>query len=172
MLPSRLLLAFAVLAAAPAVAAEDLAAPARAVTREVNGALATLQRAAFRSQRPYVGYASEVVAWRDASGVRKLEVTDLDDSGSVVTEYYFRDADLVFAYVAIKAWTDTREVTRNEQRFYFRRGALLRWLDGMDKVERGAADPEFARERDLLLDAAAFHREAANRAFTARNPAR
>jgi hypothetical protein len=162
----------AVLLAAPAVAAQPAdTAFAREVTAEVNGGLARMQRVAFRAQRPDVDYESQVRAWRDDHGLRKIEVTDLDDSGSVVTEYYFRDAGLVFAYVAIKGWKGEREVTRIERRQYFRGDAMVRWLDGMDKVERTADDPEYPAEATLRLDAARFYLDASTTAFQdARTP--
>lgn len=169
MLPIRLLWIAAVLAAPPSLAAPDtaadVAATARAVTREVNGALATLERATFRAQRPDVAYASEIRAWRDATGVRKVEATDLDDSGSVVTEYYYRDGDLVFAYVAIKGWQGAREVTRVEHRQYFLDGTMTRWLAGMDKMLRAPDDPDLADEAQTRHAAAMFFHAAATRAF-------
>lgn len=88
-----LLLAAALCSAPPLVAAPADTALAREVTAEVNGALARLERSAFTAQLGGVAYKSQVRAWRDATGVRKVEVTDADDSGSVVTEYYFRGAD-------------------------------------------------------------------------------
>ncbi len=160
-----LLLAAALCSAPPLVAAPADTALAREVTAEVNGALARLERSAFTAQLGGVAYKSQVRAWRDATGVRKVEVTDADDSGSVVTEYYFRGADLVFAYVAIKGWKGEREVTRVERRQYFRGGALQLWLDGMDKVPRGADDPEYRDEARRRLEAAQFYREAAGLAF-------
>ncbi|MCE3003620.1 MAG: hypothetical protein LW860_13120 [Xanthomonadaceae bacterium] len=166
MLPIRLLWIAAALAAPPSLAAPDtVAAVARAVTREVNGALATLESTTFRSRRPDVAYDSEIRAWRDASGVRKVEATDLDDSGSVVTEYYYRDGDLVFAYVAIKGWQGAREVTRVEHRQYFRDGAMTRWLAGMDKVARAPDDPDYAGEARTRHAAAMFFHDAATSAF-------
>jgi hypothetical protein len=154
------------LSASPLVSATPAdAARARAVTAEVNGSLGRMQVSSFRAQRPDVEYVSEVRAWRDATGVRKVEVTDLDDSGSVVGEYYYGDGELVFAYVAVKGWRDGREVTRNEQRLYFRDGALVRWLDGMDKVLRAADDPAYADESRLRVDAARFYRDAAIATF-------
>lgn len=169
MLPIRLLWIAAALAAPPSLAAPDtttdVAATARAVTREVNGALDRLERADVRARRPDVAYDSQIRAWRDTTGVRKVEATDLDDSGSVVTEYYYRDGDLVFAYVAIKGWQDAREVTRVEHRQYFRDGTMTRWLAGMDKVVRAPDDPDYAGEAQTRLAAAMFFHDAATRAF-------
>lgn len=160
-----LLVAAAALAAPPLQAAPADTALAREVTAEVNGALARLERTAFTAQLKGVAYKSQVRAWRDAGGVRKVEVTDADDSGSVVSEYYFRGTDLVFAYVAIKGWKGEREVTRNERRQYYRGATLVQWLDGLDKVPRSSDDPEFRDEARRRLEAAQFYREAAGLSF-------
>lgn len=162
------LLAAALIAAQPVIAPAtptEAAATARAVTREVDGALDRLDRAEFVARRPGVDYDSRVVAWRDATGVRKVEAIDLDDSGSVVGTYYFRSGALVFAYIATKGWQGEREVTRHERRQYFQDGALVRWLDGMEKAERLPDDPDFAPEARERLAAAAFYRDEARRAF-------
>jgi len=155
----------AVLFTMPVFAVPDPAAAARQITREVDGALPRLERTDFLARCPDVEYPSEIRAWRDARGVRKVEATDLDDSGSVVTEYYFRDGELVFAYVAIKGWLGEREATRDEHRQYFRDGAMTRWLAGMDKVPRTVDDPDFAAESRIRHAAAMFFRDAATRAF-------
>lgn len=161
-----LLLAAALLAGQGAAFAQPDTAYAREVVAEVNGKLASLEQAAFSAQRRNVEYRSAVKAWRDGSGVRKLEVTDLDDSGSVVTEYYYRDGALVFAYVAVKGFNDAgREVTRVEQREYYRDGRLFHWLGGLEKMPIPATDPGFARESKERLAASAFYAEAAKAAF-------
>lgn len=168
----RALLASALLAAClPALGQPDPEASARAAVAEVNGRLATLERAKFTAQRRGVEYTSRVTAWRDASGVRKLEVTDLDDSGSVVAEYYYRDRSLVFVYVAVKGFNAAgREATRVEQRLYFRSGTLVRWLGGMDRVPVAAADPEFARQAKARLEASDVFVQAAALAFAKEAP--
>lgn len=165
MILARLVLAVALLAAPWVYAAPADSALAREVTAEVNGSLGRMQRVDFKAQRRDVAYGSEVRAWRDAGGVRKVEVTDLDDSGSVVSEYYFRDATLVFVYVAIKGWQGDREVTRSERRQYFRDGMMVRWLDGMDKVLQAPDDPAHSAESRLRADVAGFYRDAATAAF-------
>jgi hypothetical protein len=158
-LAASLLAATATAPTSPAAAA----AVAREVTRDVNGALDRLDRVAFTARRPDVAYDSQLVAWADTTGVRKIEATDLDDSGSVVGEYYFRDGELVFAYVATKGWQGDREVTRHERRQYFQRGAMVTWLDGMEKAPRAPDDAEFAAEARERIAAATFFRDAALR---------
>lgn len=93
-------------------------------------------------------------------------MVDADDSGSVVTEYYYRDGALVFAYIAVKGFNDAgREVTRVEQRQYFRDGRLVLWLGGLEKAPIPATDPEFARESSERAAASAFYLEAAKAAY-------
>jgi hypothetical protein len=98
--------------------------------------------------------------------VRKVEVTDLDDSGSVVTEYYYRAGRLVFAYVAVKGFDPQgREVTRIEQRQYFRDGRMVQWLGGMEKATIPSTDTRYAGEAKDRIASAAFYGEAAEIAF-------
>ena len=103
-------------------------AAARQTMREVNESLARFTKASFEAKRPDVEYRSEVTAWSDAQGVRKLAVTDRDDSGDVVTEYYYASGSLVFVYQAIKGYNDAgKQVTRGEERSTF---AMGRWWRG------------------------------------------
>jgi hypothetical protein len=174
--PLAALLAAACLAffpVTPALAQADTAA-AREAVADINGRLARLERAGFRTQRPEVEYASQVKAWADAQGVRKLEVLDRDDSGDVVTEYYFAGGALVFAYRAIRGYNEAgRQATRSEDRQYFRDGKMFRWLGGLEKAAVAPGDPEFATEGRERLAAADFYLQAARRAFAARpSPAR
>ena len=143
---------------------------AREVNAEVNGKLARLDAVAFSARRPDVAYTSEVRAWADAGGVRKLEVTDRDDSGDVVTEYYYAGGALVFAYQAVKGFNAAgRQATRLEERQYFRDGRMFQWLSGKDKVANPPAGAEFAKESKSRLAASAFYVRAADEAFAGRN---
>lgn len=154
------------LAPLPAMA-EDGVALARKVYGEVNGALAGMAHESFTAQRRGVEYRSDVKAWRDANGIRKAEVTDRDDSGNVVTEYYYSGGRLAFAYVAVRGLDGKgREVTRVEQRQYFQDGRMVQWLGGMDKAVIAPTDPAYAAEGKERLAAAAFYRDAAEAAFT------
>lgn len=150
--------------------AQDAVSLARKVYADVNGDLAGMARESFTAQRKGVEYRSDVKAWRDGSGVRKVEVTDRDDSGNVVTEYYYSGGQLAFAYVAVRGFDGKgREVTRVEQRQYFRDGRMVHWLGGMEKAAIPPTDPEYAKEGKERVSAAAFYRDAASLAF-AKNP--
>lgn len=133
-------------------------AQARQVFSEVNQQLTQLKKSAFKAKRPDVSYSSEIKVWSDDSGVRKLEITDRDDSGDVITEYYYAASNLVFVYQAVKGFNDAnKQVTRNEDRQYFQAGKMFKWLSGTDKsiVEPNSAD--FSSEAKIRLAASVFY---------------
>jgi hypothetical protein len=145
--------------------ANDETALARQVFEEVNRQLPGMGRVALVAKRPDVEYKSSLRAWSDKSGLRKIEATDRDDDGNVITEYYFADGALVFAYVATQGFDKgNRPVTRNEDRQYFRSGKMFRWLAGKEKTPRPPASPDFIEEGRSRAAAARFFAEAVARA--------
>ena len=75
----------------------DPTALARAVYAHVNQNAPQMATQRFRARVPGVAYTSEVVASVEQGRVRKLAVTDRDDSGDVLTDLYFAaDGALVF----------------------------------------------------------------------------
>lgn len=159
-LPALVVVAIAC-CATPAANAQVDTAFAREVHAEVEKGLDRMQVVSFTARRPRVQFTSEVRAWSDAGGVRKVRTVDRDDSGDVVTEYYFKGGALVFAYEAILgAGAAGKPVTRVEHRQYFREGRMVRWLGGLEKADL-AKDPEFARAGRERLAAAAFFRDGA-----------
>jgi hypothetical protein len=162
----------AVLALYSLAIAQDDTSPARQLYADVNKQLSGLKKAATLARLPGAGYESEVRAWSDESGVRKLEVTDRDDDGDVVTEYYYADGTLVFAYQAIKGFNQAgKQVTRGEERQYFSGGAMFKWLGGMDKIANAPGSAEFAKQSKSRLAASAFHLQAIAKAESAKEPA-
>ena len=118
------------------------------------------------AKRLDVEYKSELTIWRDKSGVRKIEAVDRDDSGDVVTAYYYRDGALVFAYQAIKGYNDAgKPVTRTEERQYFKDGKMFKWLSGLglDKDANAPASAYFTTESKTRLAASAFFVQAVNK---------
>ena len=145
-------------------------AQARHVSKEVNQQLAQLKKTSLNAKRPDVAYTSNIKVWSDDSGVRKLEVTDLDDSGDVMTEYYYEGGKLVFVYQAVKGFNDAnKQVTRHEERQYFRADKMFKWLRGTDKSEVAPKSSDFAAEATTRLAASAFYAKAAAQGSAAKN---
>jgi hypothetical protein len=160
------------LASGPALAQVDTAL-ARRVYAEVNGALARLDKVSVVARRPDDARRSEIAAWADASGIRKLQVTHRANDGDVVTEYYYARGALVFAYRAVKGYNAAGwPVTRDEERQYFRDGAMIRWLSGMDRIPNNPRSEAFARQARARLAASAFYVRSAERAFDRRTSRR
>lgn len=131
---------------------------ARQVYIDVNQQLSTYKKAAFKAKRPDVSYTSNVKVWRDILEIRKIEVTDLDDSGDVITEYYYTGGQMVFAYQAVKGFNDkNKQVTRHEERQYFEDGKMFKWLSGTDKSIVAANSSDFAAEAKTRLAASTFY---------------
>ncbi len=148
----------------PAVTALALSAQAdvaaiRQVVNDINTRFKGLTATRYVAQQAGVEYRSEVKAWADDRGVGKIEATAHDDDGDVVTEYYFADGALVFIYEAIKGYNDAgRQVTRSEERLYFKGGAMLAWRSGMgDVTDNDPKSPDFAEQARSRLAFAAFH---------------
>lgn len=133
-------------------------AEARNVSAEVQKQLGSFKKVNFVAKRPDVDYKSEVTAWSDTSGVRKLEVTDRFESGDVVTGYLYANGVLVFVYQANKFFNKAgMQVTLDEEREYFRDNKMLKWLRGLEKAVNNPSSAEFAREANMRLAASAFY---------------
>lgn len=95
--------------AAPA----EALAQARAVYAEVNQNAPRMTTTRFRARVPAAEYTSEVVASSEQGQVRRLAVTDPDDSGNVLTDLYFtREGALVLPCVPRR---DTRPTGKSER---------------------------------------------------------
>ena len=118
------------------------------------------------AKRSDVSYQSEVRAWLDTRGVRKLEVTDHDDHGDVVTEYYYSNGALVFVFQAIKGFDDAgKQVTRREERQYFLNAAMFKWLSGKEQTVNEPDSDDFEQESRTRLAASSVYVQAANLAI-------
>lgn len=117
-------------------AAPDAMAQARAVYAEVNQSEAQLTTRRFAARVRDAAYTREVVAKLGQGQVRKLAVTDLDDSGNVLTDLYFAaDGTLVFALRTIQGYKSNGQLeTRGENRLYFQQGRLIHMLAGLTKT--------------------------------------
>jgi hypothetical protein len=145
---------------APALAQDDTALH-REVYADVNKRKATMRSIEARGYRPGAGHSSELTAWVENGEVRKIAALERDDAGDVATEFYYRRGRLLFVYQAIKGHEKGRkQVTRVENRLYFRDGRLLHMLGGAEKAPQDPQSPDFreaeaaaSRASDAFLDA-------------------
>lgn len=162
---SRFLCALLVLSAAlPAwPAPPDPMAQARAVYTELNQSVQRMTPLRFLARVPGVEYTSEVLALLDQGRVRKLSVTDPDDSGNVLTDLYFaNDGSLVFALRTVQGYTSSGQIqTRNEHRLYFQQDRLVNMLAGLTKTPLPLNDPLARNEASATIAMAAAFRKAA-----------
>lgn len=153
----RLLLGASILSwvawAGAQVAPTDPAAPARAVYAEVNQHAPRMATQRFRARVPGHDYTSEVQAWVDKGVVRKLAVTDRDDSGDVLTDLYFNsEGALVFGLRTTLGFKANGAVqARNEERLYFQQGRLVQMLAGLSKTVLPPSDAMAQTEARSLL---------------------
>lgn len=158
----RYLLLACTLAMPAGAAPPDPMARARAVYTEVNQGVQRMSAQRFLARVPGVEYVSEVVASVDKGQVRKLAVTDPDDSGNVLTDLYFdSDGALVFALRTTQGYTASGQVkTRNEHRLYFEQDRLVHMLAGMTKTPLPPGDRFAQAEAAIAQTMAAALRKA------------
>jgi len=150
-------------------------AQARQLFAETNKKLPQLERVTFMSKRPGVDYKAEGKAWVDSGAIKKIEITERDDGGDVVSEFYYSGATLVFVYEAVKGFADSgnskKQITTSEERYYFRDGKLFKWVSGMgnDKGGNAPSSPEFAGAAKYRLAASAAFQAAALKALAAKS---
>lgn len=145
--------------AAPA----EALAQARAVYAEVNQNAPRMTTTRFRARVPAAAYTSEVLASSEQGQVRRLAVSDPDDSGNVLTDLYFtREGALVFALRTTQGYAPNGQIrTRNEHRLYFEQGRLVHMLTGIDKAAVSPGDPLARTEAAITSGMAVALRKAA-----------
>jgi len=141
----------------------DPLAQARATYAEVNQNSQRMATQRFRARVPGVDYTSSVVAWLEQGKLRRLAVTDPDDSGNVLTDLYFTaDGALVFALRTTQGFKPNGAVeVRNEQRLYFQQGRLVHMLAGLSKAVLPVSDALAQAESATTLAMAQALRSAA-----------
>ena len=157
--PQAAILALALCILVPGrAAAQADTAYAREVHGQVQKELAQMQRIHFTFSQPGIPVREQVSAWSQGKDVRKIQVIAPDDSGDVVSEYFYAKGALVFVYMAVKGYTPAgAQRTGIEHRQYFRDGRMIRWLGGMEKVELSDRDPDYRREeKDRLAYSAGY----------------
>jgi hypothetical protein len=166
-----------VLASANAYAQPDTA-HARQVFAETNKRLTQLDSLNFVAKRPDAAYKAEGRAWFDGSAIAKIAVIERDDSGDVVSEFYYSAGALVFVYEAVKGFADSgnsnKQVTKLEERYYFRDGKLVKWISGMgkDQGENPSSSQDFTEVGKSRLAASNAFSSAARQARVSKAPAK
>jgi hypothetical protein len=108
-------------------------------------------------KRELEGYSSEGGELTDYllnSSVRKAIALFYHETGQTLREYYFWDDQLFFVF-EVRSHYDKifgRVVSKDEGRFYFSNGRLVRWLDG--KQENSIASSDAKQLATELLDTA------------------
>jgi hypothetical protein len=141
----------------------DPLALARSTYAEVNQNARQMTTQRFRARVPGVDYTSAVVAWLEQGRLRRLAVTDPDDSGDVLSDLYFTpDGELVFALRTTQGFKPNGAVeVRNENRLYFRQGRLVHLLAGLTRSPVPPADATAQTEAATTLAMAQSLRAAA-----------
>lgn len=100
----------------------------------------------------------ELVAYVDGASVVKMAATHLGETGRSFEEFYYRGGGLVFVFYRRETYDapmSGKVSKREEERFYFADGRLIRWLD-----QRGWA---VAPGREEYREAQARHLESSRR---------
>jgi hypothetical protein len=133
--------------------------------RSIRSQYTAINRAARRYttvKRDLPGYSAEggaLTGYYSGSVLRKIEATFYGETGRTTEEFYFSPGHLIFV-VRTASFYDkplSGHVIRREQtRFYFDQGKLIRWLDASQSpvATEGAAARD--QENDLLQSARTF----------------
>ncbi len=108
-----------------------------------------------------------VEAFFDRSSVRKIVATHLGETGKLVDEFYYWDGQpfFVFRVYSYYARPYGAVVRTSEERFYFRDGLLIRYLDP-HKREMAVADSAVHSRSTAMLQNAVILRNRMIREFT------
>ena len=107
-----------------------------------------------RVERDLAGLSAEggrLVAFFDGDELKALHATFYGETGRALEEYYFDGGRLFFAYTKESRYDKPfgRVVAAPENRFYFRDGRLVRWLDPRGRPVPPARADFASRETNL-----------------------
>ena len=108
----------------------------------------------------------ELKAWRLDTAIVKMEVTHYGEGGRKSQEFYLKGSEVVFVFEVTSIYDKPlsgKVVSRDEERFYFSGGKLLRWLNAKKKSVEVTTDEAAKRTASLLEDAVRFTRLAASK---------
>lgn len=81
----------------------------------------------------------ELVAYLDGAAVVKMKANHQGETGHSSDEFYFRDGKLIFVFHRLETYDEPmsgKVVKTEEERFYFRGGRLIRWIDARARQVR------------------------------------
>jgi hypothetical protein len=101
-----------------------------------------------RVKKNFAGYSAEggeLAAYFHGPSVMKMVATFFGETGRAVEEYYFWNGQLIFVFQTDNRYDKPfgRVVRKIENRFYFKDGKMIRWLDENGK-EVALDSPEYA----------------------------
>ena len=108
----------------------------------------------------------ELKAWLLDAAIVKMEVTHYGESGRKTQEFYLKGSEVVFVFEVTSIYDKPlsgKVVSREEERFYFSVGKLLRWLNAKKKHVDVITDEATKRTASLLEDSVRFARLAASK---------
>lgn len=119
-----------------------------------------------------LGFSAEgmdATIYKDKSGtIRLLKITAFGETGKLIAEYYYKGGDLIFAFKQSHRYNvpfyideerakelgsesfDPKKTKITENRYYFKNGKLIRWLDN-DKKRKSENSKEYKDEGMRIL---------------------
>jgi hypothetical protein len=101
------------------------------------------------------GYSTEggeLIAYLDGEDIVKLVANFYGESGKAVEEYYYRESQLIFVYRKDSSYDKPlsgRIVQVETQRFYFKNGRMVRWIN--EKGKNVIAGEEYSKKQEEYL---------------------
>ena len=137
----------------------------RSVFKEVNDYANTIQPAIIDANG-LSAEGGELKVYERSGQVIKITAVHLGETGRLVADYYFHKGDLMFVFdqdyrynrpftwtkeVALangdKEWYDPDKTSLQEDRYYYKKGKLIRWLNH-EKIEMSESDPSFTNKQN------------------------
>ena len=115
--------------------------------RVINSRCASVEPLIFRSDTLHATGPMEIKSWRFKGSEIKMQATVHRESGKMITDYYFSNRGLIFAFVQEYLQDEFEQPYVRENRYYFQNeDRMIRWLDE-DKKEVDPASERF-REKE------------------------
>ena len=118
-----------------------------------------------RVKKNLAGYSAEggeLVAYFHGPSVMKMVATFFGETGRAVEEYYFWNGQLIFVFQTDNRYDKPfgKVVRKIENRFYFKDGKMIRWLDengkevALDSAEYAPKQADYSKMSKEFVDGA------------------